>query len=136
MFKMYYINLLIYTPVQRLKGTPRRWRTEKVLRFSRRTSSTISSTGKYFYIYICIYIYKYSTAYPGSSDPFYIVSYYIKWITTSFSHSHLVRKNEEQCRSITVLSIPLCLSLLLTICSGSQSTRLSWYERTRNSSVL
>ena len=23
---------------------------------------------------------------PGSSDPFYIVSYYIKWVTTSWTH--------------------------------------------------
>ena len=24
---------------------------------------------------------------PGSSDPFYVVSYYIKWVTTSWTHS-------------------------------------------------
>ena len=24
---------------------------------------------------------------PASSDPFYIVSYYIKWVTTSWTHS-------------------------------------------------
>ena len=24
---------------------------------------------------------------PGSSDPFYIVTYYIKWVTTSWTHS-------------------------------------------------
>ena len=28
-----------------------------------------------------------STVCPGSSDLFYIVSYYIKWITTSWTHS-------------------------------------------------
>ena len=27
------------------------------------------------------------TIFPGSSDPFYIVSYYIKWVTTSWTHS-------------------------------------------------
>ena len=24
---------------------------------------------------------------PGSSDPFYIVSYYLRWVTTSWTHS-------------------------------------------------
>ena len=24
---------------------------------------------------------------PGNSDPFYIVSYYIRWVTTSWTHS-------------------------------------------------
>ena len=28
----------------------------------------------------------YCTKCPGSSDPFYIVSYYIKWVTTSWTH--------------------------------------------------
>ena len=28
-----------------------------------------------------------STICPGSSDPFYIVSYYIKWVTTSWTYS-------------------------------------------------
>ena len=27
-----------------------------------------------------------TTMCPGSSDPFYIVSYYIKWVTTSWTH--------------------------------------------------
>ena len=27
------------------------------------------------------------TVCPGSSDPFYIVSYYINWVTTSWTHS-------------------------------------------------
>ena len=27
------------------------------------------------------------TVCPGSSDPFYIVTYYIKWVTTSTTHS-------------------------------------------------
>ena len=30
---------------------------------------------------------KYYTVCPRSSDPFYIVSYYIKWVTTSWTHS-------------------------------------------------
>ena len=29
------------------------------------------------------------TVCPGSSDPFYIVTYYIKWVTTSWPHSTL-----------------------------------------------
>ena len=28
-----------------------------------------------------------TTVYPGSSDPFYIVTYYIKWFTTSWTYS-------------------------------------------------
>ena len=31
---------------------------------------------------------KISTMCPGSSDPFYIVSYYIKRVTTSWTHSN------------------------------------------------
>ena len=31
----------------------------------------------------CFY---YTTVCPGRSDPFYIVSYYIKWVTTSWTH--------------------------------------------------
>ena len=31
--------------------------------------------------------YDYLTVCPRSSDPFYIVSYYIKWVTTSWTHS-------------------------------------------------
>ena len=30
---------------------------------------------------------KYSTVCPRSSDPFYKASYYIKWVTTSWTHS-------------------------------------------------
>ena len=33
------------------------------------------------------------TVCPGSSDPFYIVSYYIKRVTTSWTHSTLVRSS-------------------------------------------
>ena len=35
---------------------------------------------------------KYVTVCPGSSDPFYIVTYYIKWVTTSWTHGMLVVK--------------------------------------------
>ena len=27
---------------------------------------------------------------PGSSEPFYIVSYYIKWVTTFWTHSNII----------------------------------------------
>ena len=30
-----------------------------------------------------------STVCPGSSDPFYLVSYYIKWVTTFWTHGIL-----------------------------------------------
>ena len=30
------------------------------------------------------------TVCPGSSDPFYIVSYYIKWVTTSLAHRKVI----------------------------------------------
>ena len=32
---------------------------------------------------------SYITVCPGRSDPFFIVSYYIKWVTTSWTHSVL-----------------------------------------------
>ena len=31
------------------------------------------------------------TVCPGSSDPFYIVTYYIKWVTISWTHSSYFR---------------------------------------------
>ena len=34
------------------------------------------------------------TVFPGSSDPFYIVSYYIKWVTTSWTYSKINYKTE------------------------------------------
>ena len=33
----------------------------------------------------------YFTVCPRSSDPFYVVSYYIKWVTTSWTHSMKLR---------------------------------------------
>ena len=40
---------------------------------------------KLFQFYPCeILLY---TVCPGSSDPFYIISYYIKWVTTFWTHS-------------------------------------------------
>ena len=39
--------------------------------------------------FICFWFFKISdlTICPGSSDPFYIVNYYINWVTTSWTHS-------------------------------------------------
>ena len=31
------------------------------------------------------------TVCPRSSDPFYVVTYYIKWVTTSWTHSNIAR---------------------------------------------
>ena len=36
---------------------------------------------------ICIGLIEVYTVCPRSSDPLYIVSYYIKWVTTSWTHS-------------------------------------------------
>ena len=35
------------------------------------------------------------TVCPGSSDPFYVVSYYIKWVTTSWTYSILDGNSEK-----------------------------------------
>ena len=52
--------------------------------------STILKTGAY--ITQRQFAYN-NTVCPGSSDPFYIVSYYIKWVTTSWTHSiYMCRK--------------------------------------------
>ena len=37
----------------------------------------------------------------GSSDPFYIVSYYIKWVTTSWTHSTLSLLVKEKKKNIS-----------------------------------
>ena len=36
------------------------------------------------------------TVCPGSSDPFYIVGYYIKWVTTSWTHSIYIELEKEK----------------------------------------
>ena len=46
--------------------------------------------------------------YPGSSDPYYVVSYYIKWVTTSWTYSML------ECVCVFVcVSVCVCLCCLL-----------------------
>ena len=44
-----------------------------------------------------------STVCPGSSDLFYIVSYYIKWVTTSWTHS--VMKENLDFKGILTLGV-------------------------------
>ena len=39
----------------------------------------------------------YITICPGSRDPFYTVSYYIKWVTTSWTHSINAKKKFSWC---------------------------------------
>ena len=48
---------------------------------------------------------------PGSSDPFYIVTYYIKLVTTSWTHSTtlLSRSHCSVCDVILEFSDSLCL---------------------------
>ena len=43
------------------------------------------------------------TVCPGSSGPFYIVTYYIKWVTTSLTYSKRERKAEKELH----LSLPV-----------------------------
>ena len=36
---------------------------------------------------------------PGSGDPFYIVSYHIKWVTTSWTHSIYIQSGYQDHRA-------------------------------------
>ena len=47
------------------------------------------------------------TVCPGSSDPFYILSYYIKWVTTSWTHSIYVHFRRAPKTSLTFAPDPL-----------------------------
>ena len=51
-----------------------------------------SNPSTHFYIYVNVTMGKstYSTICPRSSDPFYIVPYYIKWVSTSYSSMFIV----------------------------------------------
>ena len=40
--------------------------------------------------YIKLVTMNYNTTCPGRSDPFYTVSYYIKWVTNSWTHSTIL----------------------------------------------
>ena len=43
-------------------------------------------TGRWAIVQLDIYIVRYTVC-PGSNDPFCIVTYHIKWVTTSWTHS-------------------------------------------------
>ena len=63
------------------------------------------------------YILSYYTVCPGSSDPFYIVTY-MNWVTTSWTHSSILRVQE-------VLPI-LCSNLLYQM--GNYFLDTQYYE--------
>ena len=70
---------------------------------------------------------------PRRSDPFYIVSYYIKWVTTSWTHSNLVDVRIQIEKNIFVFSFnrlgqPLHKSIHIkscTFCNNSSGIILS-----------
>ena len=49
------------------------------------------------------------TVCPGSSDPFHTLSYYIKWVTTSWTHSKTIFKMHEHLSENYLLGILLPL---------------------------
>ena len=67
---------------------------KKKLLQKRITNLTVRDTIKnpiHFWIQFAILLSQYETlatssVCPGSSDPFYIVTYYIKWVTTSWTY--------------------------------------------------
>ena len=50
---------------------------------------------------------RYSTVCPRSSDPFYIVSYYIKWVTTSWTNSTILSTCSLVYLSLSFYYLPL-----------------------------
>ena len=50
------------------------------------------------------YSFSYSTTVcPGSSDPFYVVTYYIQWITTSWTYSMYVYEKKNTVSETEIL---------------------------------
>ena len=41
----------------------------------------------YYFFFVAFVFHIFFTVCLGSSDPFYVVSYYVKWVTTSWTHS-------------------------------------------------
>ena len=82
-----------------------------------------------FFPIIIIFSCDFNTVCPGSSDPFYIVSYYIKWVTTSWTHSIyrsqvLLPPSPEKCYVIfSFFHVSFSLSNWIpfqnTVCPGS-----------------
>ena len=67
-----------------------------------------------------MHIFLTSTVCPRSSDPFYIVTYYIKWGTTTLTDGNIKHECKMQCackdleggrclRDVAVLSVPQCV---------------------------
>ena len=46
------------------------------------------------------------TVFPGSSGPFYVVTYYIKWVTTPWTHSTVTRNGIAQGLTTTMEQDP------------------------------
>ena len=69
---------------KQLENRSKERRNEKKLR--ERLCGSISSFALCKSLFSCPRI---STICPGSSDPIYIVSYYIKWVTTSWTYSSI-----------------------------------------------
>ena len=46
--------------------------------------------------------------YPRSSDPYYIVKYYIKWVTTSWTDRALKKKNNDKIKKKKTLKEGSC----------------------------
>ena len=63
---------------------------------------------------LCSRSLKVYTICPRSSAPFYIVSYYIKWVTTSWTHS-IYLKQEKKVYKIDIVNFPTFLRGWVTI---------------------
>ena len=55
-----------------------------------------------------------TTVCPGSSDPFYIVSYYIRYVTTSWTYS-IYPQNPEVSLPMGPISLTLCIAIRIQI---------------------
>ena len=55
----------------------------KAARWGKKVHSPVSNG--YFMVLILIPLIQKVTIYPRSNDPFYIVTYYMKWVTTSWT---------------------------------------------------
>ena len=56
---------------------------------------------------------------PGSSDPFYTVIYYIKWVTTSWTHSMKI---------VTCQQYAFCICMILSSIAGDIEVSISDYR--------
>ena len=53
---------------------------------------------RYLFAYFVVKYVKYITVFPRSSDPFHVVSFYVKWVPTSWAHSMSRRRIKSVCR--------------------------------------